>query len=797
LRWSDRREDFRTEVLGLVKAQMVKNTVIVPVGSKGGFFVKRPPVGGDRDAQLAEGIACYRMFINGLLDITDNLVEGKVVPPHDVVRHDNDDPYLVVAADKGTATFSDIANAISTEHGFWLDDAFASGGSNGYDHKGMGITAKGAWESVKRHFRAMGRDSQAQDFTCVGVGDMSGDVFGNGMLLSEHIRLLAAFDHRHIFLDPNPDAARSFVERQRMFALPRSSWDDYDKSLISAGGGIYPRSAKSIPVSAEVKAALGIRSEATHLPPNDLLSAILKAPVDLLWNGGIGTYVKAASETQAEVGDRANNALRVNGNELRCKVIGEGGNLGMTQKGRIEASQAGVLMNTDFIDNSAGVDTSDHEVNIKILLNDAVQRNELTFDGRNKQLAEMTDEVARLVLWDNYRQNQAITLMEHQSVRRLGSMAHFITTLEAEGLLDRAVESLPTQAELADRKAKGQGLTRPELSVLLSYDKIRLFQQLLDSDVPEDPYLSRELVRYFPVPLHEKYAEHMQRHRLKREIIATAVTNSTINRMGATFMMRMQEDTGHGPAAIAKAYTAAREILDARDLWAELEALDGKVAEDTQIDAILQIWSLLRHLTRWLLNRPGGSLDIAANVDRYAAEVTTLRKAMPEVLTNTGRGDFAASQEKWEGFGIPTELAVRLARVSVLRAALDMVEVSKASGKDIATVAKVFYELGEALDLEWLRGQIEALPVEGAWHAQARGSLLDELNAQHRALAVQVLSIAGDRTDVSPVQAWLERDDATLKYTRAMLAEILTQNADYPIASVAVRRLAQLAQIPV
>jgi glutamate dehydrogenase len=720
-----------------------------------------------------------------------------VVPPHDVVRHDNDDPYLVVAADKGTATFSDIANAISTEHGFWLDDAFASGGSNGYDHKGMGITAKGAWESVKRHFRAMGRDSQAQDFTCVGVGDMSGDVFGNGMLLSEHIRLLAAFDHRHIFLDPNPDSARSFVERQRMFALPRSSWDDYDKSLISAGGGIYPRSAKSIPVSAEVKAVLGIRSEATHLPPNDLLSAILKAPVDLLWNGGIGTYVKAASETQAEVGDRANNALRVNGNELRCKVIGEGGNLGMTQKGRIEASQAGVLMNTDFIDNSAGVDTSDHEVNIKILLNDAVQRNELTFDGRNKQLAEMTDEVARLVLWDNYRQNQAITLMEHQSVRRLGSMAHFITTLEAEGLLDRAVESLPTQAELADRKAKGQGLTRPELSVLLSYDKIRLFQQLLDSDVPEDPYLSRELVRYFPVPLHEKYAGHMQRHRLKREIIATAVTNSTINRMGATFMMRMQEDTGHGPAAIAKAYTAAREILDARDLWAELEALDGKVAEDTQIDAILQIWSLLRHLTRWLLNRPGGSLDIAANVDRYAAEVTTLRKAMPDVLTDTGRGDFAASQEKWEGFGIPTELAVRLARVSVLRAALDMVEVSKASGKDIATVAKVFYELGEALDLEWLRGQIEALPVEGAWHAQARGSLLDELNAQHRALAVQVLSIAGDRTDVSPVQAWLGRDDATLKYTRAMLAEILTQNADYPIASVAVRRLAQLAQIPV
>jgi glutamate dehydrogenase len=768
----------------------------VPVGSKGGFFVKRPPASADRDAQLAEGIACYRLFINGLLDITDNLVEGAPVAPHDVVRHDGDDPYLVVAADKGTATFSDIANAISAEHGFWLDDAFASGGSNGYDHKGMGITAKGAWESVKRHFRSLNRDCQTEDFTVVGVGDMSGDVFGNGMLLSRKIRLLVAFDHRHIFFDPNPDTEASFKERERMFKLPRSSWDDYDKSLISAGGGVYPRSAKSIPVSAEVRAILGLRGDATHMPPAELLSAILKAPVDLLWNGGIGTYVKASSETHADVGDRANNLLRVNGNELHCKVIGEGGNLGMTQKGRIEAALNGVLLNTDFIDNSAGVDTSDHEVNIKILLNDAVQRGELTFEARNKQLAEMTDEVGRLVLWDNYRQNQAITLMEHQSARRLGSMAHFIRTLEGEGLLDRQVESLPSEAELTERKTRGTGLTRPELSVLLSYDKIRLFQQLLDSDVPEDPYLSRELVRYFPVPLHEKYAEHMQRHRLKREIIATAVTNSTINRMGATFMMRMQEDTGQGPAAIAKAYTAAREILEARELWAAIEELDSKVAEDTQIDAIMQVWALLRHLTRWLLSRPGGTLDIAANVERYKSDVSALRAALPDALTNTGHGDFAASQEKWEGLGFDTELALRLARLPVLRAALDMVEVARQGHHPIAKVASVFYELGEALDLEWLRGQIEALPVEGHWHAQARGSLLDELNTQHRALALQVLTVAGNRSDISPVTAWLERDDATLKYTRAMLTEILTQNADYPIASVAVRRLAQLAQIP-
>ncbi len=569
LRWSDRREDFRTEVLGLVKAQMVKNTVIVPVGSKGGFFVKRPPIAGDRDAQLAEGVACYRLFINGLLDITDNLVDGNVVHPLNCVRHDGDDPYLVVAADKGTATFSDIANSISADHAYWLGDAFASGGSVGYDHKGMGITAKGAWESVKRHFRALGRDCQSEDFTCVGVGDMSGDVFGNGMLLSKHIRLLAAFDHRHIFLDPNPDAAKTFVERERMFKLPRSSWADYDHSLISKGGGIFPRSAKSIPVSAEARAALGIEGDATAMSPNELMRAILQAPVDLLWNGGIGTYVKSKTETNADAGDRANNAIRVNGEELRCKLVGEGGNLGCTQRGRIEAAQHGVLLNTDFIDNSAGVDTSDHEVNIKILLNDAVQRGELSFEARNKQLAAMTDEVERLVLADNYRQNQAISLMERMSVSRLGSKQHFIRTLESQGLLDRGIEYLPSEAEFAERKARGLGLTRPELSILLSYSKIVLFQQLLDSDVPEDAYLSKELRRYFPVPLHEKYAAHMERHRLKREIIATAVTNSMVNRMGATFVLRMGEDTGQDACTgCTRAFNIAREVLDARaDLW--------------------------------------------------------------------------------------------------------------------------------------------------------------------------------------------------------------------------------------
>jgi glutamate dehydrogenase len=507
--------------------------------------------------------------------------------------------------------------------------------------------------------------------------------------------------------------------------------------------------------------------------------------------------VKASSETHGDVGDRANNALRINGAELRCKMVGEGGNLGFTQKGRIEAAQHGVLLNTDFIDNSAGVDTSDHEVNIKILLGDAVQRNEITLDDRNRLLASMTDEVGQLVLWDNYRQNQAITLMERQSVKRIGSMAHFIRTLEGEGLLDRQVENLPSEMELSDRKTRGHGMTRPELSVLLSYDKIRLYQQLLESDVPEDPYLSKELVRYFPKPLHDKYAAHMQRHRLKREIIATAVTNSTLNRMGATFMMRMQEDTGQGPAAIAKAYTSAREILGARDLWAQIEAQDSKVAESTQVDAVMQVWSQLRHLTRWLLNRPGGTLEIAANVERYQAAVVELSSNLPEVLAPAGKADFATSQEKWEGLGLPTELALRLAKLPELRAMLDMVEVAQQTGQPIAKVANVFYELGHALDLEWLRGQIEALPVEGHWHAQARGSLLDELSHQHRALATQVLAYKAGNGSVSLVQAWLDRDDPALKYTRSMLSEILTQNADYPIASVAVRRLAQLAQVPV
>jgi glutamate dehydrogenase len=796
LRWSDRREDFRTEVLGLVKAQMVKNTVIVPVGSKGGFFVKRPPVLGDRDAILAEGVACYRLFINGLLDITDNLVDGNVVHPQLCVRHDGDDPYLVVAADKGTATFSDIANAVSAEHGYWLGDAFASGGSVGYDHKAMGITAKGAWESVKRHFRSMGRDCQTEDFTTVGIGDMSGDVFGNGMLLSRHTRLLAAFDHRHIFLDPNPDAEKTFVERERMFKLPRSSWADYDPKVISKGGGVFPRSAKSIAVSPEIRAVLGIEGDAASMSPNELMRAILRAPVDLLWNGGIGTYVKAESETSADAGDRANNAIRLNGRDLRCKLVGEGGNLGFTQRGRIEAALNGVLLNTDFIDNSAGVDTSDHEVNIKILLNDAVQRNELTYDARNKQLAAMTDEVERLVLLDNYRQNQAISLMERMSVSRLGAKQHFIKTLESEGLLDRALEFLPSDAEFAERKARGTGLTRPELSILLSYSKIVLFQQLLDSDVPEDSFLSKELRRYFPGPLQEKYAEHMERHRLKREIIATAVTNSMVNRMGATFVLRMGEDTGKTPAQVARAFNIAREVLDAREMWAQIEALDGKVNGNAQIDALLVIWSALRNQTRWLLNHTQATLDIAAAVQKYHAGMRTLRACLADAITPREHQRYDADKKRWIDAGFPASLASDLAVLPTPGSGLDIVAVAAEHTLKIERAAEVYFALGEALHLSWLMGKIEELPVESRWHAHARGSLRDELYSQHRALTAQVLEQSGNSgKGAELVEAWLNRDDPALKFTLGMFADMRNQViTDYPIVSVAVRRLAQLLQ---
>ena len=789
LRWSDRKEDFRTEVLGLMKAQNVKNTIIVPVGAKGGFVVKHLPENGSRDEVMAEVVRCYKIFINGLLDITDNLDEETIIPPTGLIRHDEDDPYLVVAADKGTATFSDTANAIALERGFWLGDAFASGGSVGYDHKAMAITARGAWEGVKRHFREIGKNIQKEPFSVVGIGDMSGDVFGNGMLLSNQIQLRAAFNHMHVFLDPDPDIKASFQERKRLFDLPRSGWEDYNAALISKGGGIFSRLDKSIPVSREVRAWLGIDDK--QLAPNDLIRAILKAEVDLLWNGGIGTYVKSSNETNAEVGDAQNNWLCINGNELRCKVVGEGGNLGLTQFGRIEYAQTGGRINTDFIDNSAGVDCSDHEVNIKILLNQVMRAGQLRAGDRNQLLADMTDEVAALVLRNNYLQTQTISMMEVLTGARLGAKQQLITVLENEGLLDRDLEQLPQDEELVRRRSSGQGLYRPELSVLLSYSKIMLYGQLVDSDVPEDPWLSEELQRYFPLPLQEKYASYMHGHRLKREIIATQVTNSMVNRMGASFALRMHEDTGATAAEVARAFTIAREIFRARDFWTRIEALDNKVASELQINATILMWNLLRQATRWVLNQPGHKLDIRASIDRLAPGLHILEK---KILRSLGPAEKLRVQELAEPFlegGMPRALTKRAASLHLLYPALDVVETAAQRDSDVLDVATVFFGLDKRLGLKWLRENVEKLTVKGQWHAHARGNLRDELYSHHRKLAADILSnFSGSE---NPVDLWVEANLADYERFTMMVDDMHDlPSMDYATVSVAVHSLDQL-----
>jgi len=789
LRWSDRREDFRTEVLGLMKAQSVKNTMIVPVGAKGGFVVKRMPEGGSRDDVMKEVISCYKLFINGLLDITDNLDNDIVVPPADVVRRDEDDPYLVVAADKGTATFSDTANGVALEHDFWLGDAFASGGSVGYDHKGMGITARGAWECVKEHFRSLGTDIQRQSFTVVGIGDMSGDVFGNGMLLSRKICLKAAFNHQHVFLDPEPDMKKSFQERRRLFKLPRSSWTDYKEELISRGGGIYSRQEKTIPLSPEVRDWLGV--EETQMAPNALIRELLKAPVDLLWNGGIGTYVKASSESHADVGDLANNVLRVNGNQLRCKVVGEGGNLGLTQLGRIEFARSGGRVNTDFIDNSAGVDTSDHEVNLKILLNLAMREGKMDFESRNRCLAQLTDEVAELVLRSNYLQALAISMMERFSGARLGSKQHFIGILESEGLLDRQLESLPEVEEFEERKGKGLGLFRPELAVLLSYSKIVLYQQLLDSDVPEDGYLSGELERYFPAGCPEMLKPFMQQHRLKREIIATQVTNSLVNRMGASFVLRMCEDTGASPAEVARAYSIAREVFDARSFWTEIQMLDNKVSAELQILALISMWRLLRQTTRWLLNLQGRKLDIQVMVNRLSPGLKGVEGYIGISMSEEEQEELQRQAEPYIEGGFAAALAHQVVMLERLFPALDVVETAARRRNDVQRVARVFFGLGDALDLKWLKKQVESLVVSGQWHAISRSNLRDELFLAHNNLVERVLLSDGKKKN--PVESWMESNKAEVEPVLQMLKDMRkTKHLDYPTVSVAVRALEKL-----
>jgi glutamate dehydrogenase len=792
IRWSDRREDFRTEVLGLMKAQMVKNAVIVPVGAKGGFVVKRAPGGGDRERLLEEVKGCYRAFISGLLDVTDNIVDGEIVPPPDVVRHDDDDPYLVVAADKGTATFSDMANEISREYGYWLGDAFASGGSSGYDHKRMGITARGAWESVKRHFCELGRDVQSDDFTVVGIGDMSGDVFGNGMLLSEHIRLVGAFDHRHVFIDPDPDPAVSFEERQRLFELPASSWEDYDKELISNGGGVFPRTAKSIPLSEEARAALD--TEASSMPPNDLIRALLCAPVDLLWNGGIGTYVKASAEAHAEAGDKANDAVRVDAASLNCRVVGEGGNLGLTQRARIEFALGGGKVNTDAIDNSGGVECSDREVNIKILLDSVVANGDLTGKQRDELLAEMTPSVTELVLKNNYEQTETLSLAEAQAASMVDVHARFLDELEGARRLDRDLEALPGAEELGERKHDHTGLTRPELAILLAYSKNDLYAELLDSDVPEDPHLSSELDRYFPSPLPERFGERMRGHRLRREIIATQVANNVLHGGGTTFTYRMQEETGAYASEIARAYAAARDIFEMRRGWGEIEALDNVVAADVQVGMLLEGRRLVERGSRWLLRNVSSPIDIGATVARYASGAEVLFECAARRLGPRDLEPLLARTEQLESAGVPAAVARRVAALPTMFATFDVVEVADEAGVEVEEAAAVHFCLGERLELHWLRDRIVALPRDDRWRALARAALRDDIYGLHRGLTARVLRSTSGPDVAERVEAWVARNPAAERMLTT-LAEIRVGKVfDTTTLPVAVREVRNLLQ---
>ena len=793
IRWSDRREDYRTEVLGLMKAQNVKNTVIVPVGAKGGFVPKKLPVGGSREDIQREVVSCYQTFIRGLLDLTDNIVGEKVVPPIQTVRRDEDDTYLVVAADKGTATFSDIANQLAADYDFWLGDAFASGGSAGYDHKGMGITSRGGWECVKRHFRELGIDVQRQDFAVVGIGDMSGDVFGNGMLQSPHLRLVAAFNHQHIFIDPDPDAAAAFKERQRLFNLPRSTWEDYNRKLISKGGGVFSRALKSIPLSSHAQALLGLKVASAM--PSEVIRAILKAPVDLLWNGGIGTYVKASRESHAEVGDRANDGVRVNGNELRSKVVGEGGNLGFSQRGRIEYALNGGRINTDFIDNSGGVNCSDLEVNIKILLNPLMHTGKLKRGERDRLLASMTDEVAQLVLRNNYLQSQAVSTLETHAAERFSEHCHVIRVLQQSGELDPALEYLPDEEEIQERRKRGRGLTRPELAIVLSYSKIWLSNKLVHSDVPEDPYLSKELERYFPSAIRKRYARVLGKHRLRREIIATATTNSLVNRMGPVFASRVQEDTGADTGKIARAYTIAREVFEMRDLWLDIEGLDNRVAAETQYAMMYQTSRQLRHMTYWFLAHHPNQLDIEKSVSRLAPGIAKLAAHLEQVLVGAELKRYRESVERLKDNRVPESIGLRIAGLTPMHAALDIVETSQSADVDVLYAARTYFALGERLNLDWIRDQIESLAIEGHWQAVARGTLRDNLYNLQRSLASKVLARGNSKDPIHAIDGWLAKRQEQFDFIRRTVTDMRTSvAADFPTLSVALQAVRRMAE---
>jgi glutamate dehydrogenase len=787
IRWSDRREDFRTEILGLMKAQNVKNVVIVPMGSKGGFVVKNPPA--DRAALQKEGVECYKTLLRGMLDITDNLRGADVIPPKDVVRRDADDPYLVVAADKGTATFSDIANGISAEYGFWLGDAFASGGSAGYDHKEMGITARGGWEAVKRHFRELGMDVQREDFTAVGVGDMSGDVFGNAMLLSPHIRLLAAFNHSHIFLDPEPDPATGLIERQRLFDQ-RLNWNGYNTALLSAGGAVLDRSEKIVTVSDEVQRCFDL--EKKTLPPAELIRGILRARADLLWLGGIGTYVKASDEDHAAARDRTNDALRVDGRDLRVRVVGEGANLGFTQRARIEFALAGGRINTDAIDNSAGVDTSDHEVNIKILLYDAIDRGELAgIEERNRILAEMTDEVGRLVLRDNYEQTQAISVTESLGEPVLDEQARFMRALERAGKLNRAIEGLPDDETIAERHTAHTGLTRPELAVLLAYSKIVLYADLLSSDLPDDPLLVDDLLLYFPAPLRERFRAAIGRHRLRREIIATYVTNNIINRIRPTFVWQVGEETGRPAADVARTFTIIRESFDLRSLWADIESLDNRIAARTQIEMLIEAGRLLERATQWVLRSGYERLDTAAAVAEYRPCIAAISDKLHDILPASLLASVKARQGELESEDVPEQLAYRIASLGVLGASLDIVGLAR--GRKVEDVARVYFGVGARFGLDRLRGSGSSIAAETPWQKVAVSAVIDDLFNYQSILASRVIAEGNGARE--PIEPWLasrarmvERIDQTMIDFRA------AQSVDLAMLTVASRQLRALVE---
>jgi len=789
IRWSDRREDFRTEILGLMKAQTVKNPVIVPVGAKGGFVVKHPPSEGGRDAFIAEGIACYKILMNGLLDITDNRAGDRVIAPQGVVRDDGDDPYLVVAADKGTANFSDIANGVAREYGFWLDDAFASGGSVGYEHKKMGITARGAWESVKRHFRELGHDIQKQDFTVVGVGDMAGDVFGNGMLLSRHIKLLAAFNHMHIFIDPDPDPAKSLAERRRLFRKPRSTWMDYDKSLISKGGGMFERSAKSVPLSPQMKALLEINQ--STITPDDLIKRLLKTEIELLWFGGIGTFVKSAAESHLDAGDRANDQIRVDGRDLRCKVLGEGANLGITQLGRIEYARAGGRLNTDSVDNSAGVDCSDHEVNIKILLGPTVATKHLTMAKRDKLLAAMTDEVAELVLRDNYLQTSALTVAEIEAGERLPNVARLIRALERASRVNRGVDVLPDEEGLAQLSNLGLGLTRPETSVVLAHSKLALYDELLESDLPDDPLLIHDLINYFPTPLRKTYRKAIANHRLRRELIATSITNQVVNRAGFTYANDLKERGGHQASAVARAFAIVRDAFDCEALWHDIEALDNKLDAGVQSAALIDIKALIERASLWFLQNGLHPLDIADNVARFKPGIEALGRSLTNVASANDLAFMEVRRRNFQNKGMPECLARGIARLPLMGAALDIVRAVEAREAEVTETARVYFGIGARFGFDWLRDTARKIEAQTPWQRQAIQSMTDELYGLQFDLVTNVMdvNISVAAAEVAD-DAWVDSHKVAAERIEQMLADMRNSGTpDIAMIAVAIRQI--------